>query len=145
MVRRSSTTSRGTTYWFHRFCFPMSRVSGLRVRNFDVLTKIKRRKGNKAIKERTSSIPDPSLHGFQHGSGLKADNTTVLKERSVFALFIYLYLLIKIHAFVFYSHFQIFLLSRRSRSHLGYIRKIIIIIMKITIITETENNDDQLW
>ena len=27
------------------------------------------------MKERTSSIPDPSLHGFQHGSGLNADNT----------------------------------------------------------------------
>ena len=44
------------------------------------------------MRERTSSIPDPSLHGFQHGSGLKADNTTVLKERSVFALFIYLFI-----------------------------------------------------
>ena len=27
MVRRSSTTSRGTTYWFHCFCFPVSRLS----------------------------------------------------------------------------------------------------------------------
>ena len=34
MVCRSSTTSRGTTYWFHNFCFPMSRLSGLRMRNF---------------------------------------------------------------------------------------------------------------
>ena len=78
MVRRSSTTSRGTTYWFPCFCLAMSRLSGLRMRNFsdfDVLTKIKRRKGNKATKERTSSIPDPSLRGFQHGGGLKADNT----------------------------------------------------------------------
>ena len=46
---------------------------------------------------------------------------------------------------MFYSHFQIFLLSRRSRSHLWYIRKIIIIIIIIIIITETENNEDQLW
>ena len=34
MVRRSSTTSRGTTYWFHCFNFPMSQLSGLRMRNF---------------------------------------------------------------------------------------------------------------
>ena len=27
------------------------------------------------MKERTSLIPDPSLHGFQRGTGLKADNT----------------------------------------------------------------------
>ena len=46
------------------------------------------------MKERKSSIPDPSLHGFQRGSGLKADNTTVLKERSVFVLFVYVFLLI---------------------------------------------------
>ena len=44
---------------------------------------------------------------------------------------------------MFYSHFLIFLLSRRSRSHRWYIRKIIII--TITIITETENKEDQLW
>ena len=47
-------------------------------------------------------------------------------ERSVFALFVYLLIYfwwIKIHVFVFYSHFQIFLLSRRSRSHLWYISK----------------------
>ena len=67
------------------------------MRNFSdlmCLPKSREEEGNKAMKERTSSIPDPSLHGFQHGSGLKADNTTVLKERSVFALFIYLFLLI---------------------------------------------------
>ena len=79
MVRRSSTTSRGTTYWFHCFCFPMSQLSGLRKRNFsDLMCLPKSREekvGNKAMKERTSSIPVPSLHGFQHGSGLKADNT----------------------------------------------------------------------
>ena len=49
MVRRSSTTSRGTTYWFHCFSFPMSQLSGLRMRNFAdlmCLPKIKRRKGN---------------------------------------------------------------------------------------------------
>ena len=37
MVRRSSTTSRGTTYWFHCFSFPMSEQSGLRMRNFSDL------------------------------------------------------------------------------------------------------------
>ena len=35
MVRRSSTTSRGTTYWFHCFSFPQ--LSGLRMRNFSDL------------------------------------------------------------------------------------------------------------
>ena len=80
MVRRSSTTSRGTTYWFLCFCFAMSRLSGLRMRNFsDLMCLPKSREeekvGNKAMKERTSSMPDPSLRGFQHGGGLKADNT----------------------------------------------------------------------
>ena len=28
MVRRSSATSRSTTYWFHFFCFPVTRVFG---------------------------------------------------------------------------------------------------------------------
>ena len=37
MVRRSSTTSRGTTYWFHCFSFPMSQLSCLRMRNFSDL------------------------------------------------------------------------------------------------------------
>ena len=37
MVRRSSTTSRGTTYWFQCFSFPMSQLSGLRMRNFSDL------------------------------------------------------------------------------------------------------------
>ena len=76
MVRRSSTTSRGTTYWFPYFCFAMSRLSGLRMRNFsDLMCLPKSREeklGNKAMKERTNLIPDPS---FQHGGGLKADNT----------------------------------------------------------------------
>ena len=31
MVRRSSPTSRGTTYWFQYFCFPTSRVFLLRM------------------------------------------------------------------------------------------------------------------
>ena len=31
MVRRSGTTSRGTTYWFHCFSFPMSSLSSLRM------------------------------------------------------------------------------------------------------------------
>ena len=80
MVRRSSTTSRGITYWFLCFCFAMSRLSGLRMRNFsDLMCLPKSREeekvGNKAMKERTSSMPDPSLRGFQHGGGLKADNT----------------------------------------------------------------------
>ena len=35
------------------------------------------------MKERTSSIPDPNLHGFQHSSGLKADNTRDEVERRV--------------------------------------------------------------
>ena len=34
MVRRSSPTSRGTTYWFQYFCFPMSRVFRLRMCKF---------------------------------------------------------------------------------------------------------------
>ena len=71
MVRRSSTTSRGTTYWFPCFCFAMSRLSGLRMHNFpDLMCLPKSREenvGNKAMK-------DPSLRGFQHGGGLKADN-----------------------------------------------------------------------
>ena len=79
MVRRSSTTSRGTTYWFPCFCFAMSRLSGLRMRNFsDLMCLPKSREekvGNKAMKERTSLISDPSLRGFQHGGGLKGDNT----------------------------------------------------------------------
>ena len=37
MVRRSSTKSRGTTYWFNCFSFPMSQLSGLRMRNFSDL------------------------------------------------------------------------------------------------------------
>ena len=45
------------------------------------------------------------------------------EKKSVCVIYLLTYLLIsfnqlKIHAFVFYSHFQIFLLSRRSRSHL---------------------------
>ena len=79
MVRRSSTTFRGTTYWFPCFCFAMSRLSGVRMRNFsDLMCLPKSREekvGHKAMKERTSSIPDPSLRGFQYGGGLKADNT----------------------------------------------------------------------
>ena len=55
MVRRSSTTSRGTTYWFPYFCFAMSRLSGLRMRNFsDLMCLPKSREekvGNKAMKE----------------------------------------------------------------------------------------------
>ena len=72
MVRRSSITSRGTIYWFPCFCFAMSRLSGLRMRNFSdlvCLPKLREEKvGNKAMK-------DPSLRGFQHSGGLKADNT----------------------------------------------------------------------
>ena len=68
MVRRSSTTSRGTTYWFPSFCFAMSRLSGLRMRNFsDLMCLPKSREeneGNKAMKEKTGLIPDPSLRGF---------------------------------------------------------------------------------
>ena len=71
MVRRSSTTSRGTTYGFPCFCFAMSRLSGLRMRNFsDLMCLPKSREekvGNKAMK-------DPSLRSFQHGGGFKADN-----------------------------------------------------------------------
>ena len=79
MVRRSSTTSRGTTYWFPCFCFAMSRLSGLRMRNFsDLMCLPKSREekvGNNAMKETTRSILDPSLRGFQHDGGLKVDNT----------------------------------------------------------------------
>ena len=78
MVRRSSTTSRGTTYWFPCFCFATSRLCGLRMRNFsDLMCLPKSREekvGNKTMKETTSVISDLSLRGFQHGGGLKADN-----------------------------------------------------------------------
>ena len=79
MVRRSSTTSRGTTYWFPCFCFAMSRLSGLRMRNFsDLMCLPKSREekvGNKAMQETSKSNLDPSLRGFKHDGGLKADNT----------------------------------------------------------------------
>ena len=91
------------------------------------------------MKERTSSIPDPSLHG-----GLKADNTTVKRKKRVCVI----YLLVSfnqlkfmrlcfIHIFRYsYCHEEAGPISDTSEK---------IIIMKITIITETENNDDQLW
>ena len=79
MVRRSSTTSRGITYWFPCFCFTVSRLSGLLMRNFSDLRCLPRSReekvGNKAMKEGTSLIADPSLRGFQHGGGSKANNT----------------------------------------------------------------------
>ena len=78
MVRRSSTTSRGTTYWFHCFSFPMSQLSGLRMRNFSdlmCLPKSREEKVTESNEGEEKLDPDPSLHGFQHGSGLKADNT----------------------------------------------------------------------
>ena len=48
------------------------------MRNFSdlmCLPKSREEKVTESNEERISSIPDPSLHGFQHGSGLKADNT----------------------------------------------------------------------
>ena len=57
----------------------MSRLSGLRMRNFsDLMCLPKSREekvDNKAMKERTSWIPDSSLRDFQHGGESKADNT----------------------------------------------------------------------
>ena len=57
----------------------MSRLSDLRMRNFsDLMCLPKSREekvGNNAMKEGISLIADPSLRGFQHGGGLKADNT----------------------------------------------------------------------
>ena len=53
----------------------------------DVLTTIKRKKGNKAIKERASSIPHPSLLGFQHGSGGGLKPATTLWVRRGWANF----------------------------------------------------------
>ena len=55
MVRRSSTTSSGTTYWFQCFCVLISRL--LRMHNFSdlmCLPKTKSEKDNKAMKKRTS-------------------------------------------------------------------------------------------
>ena len=76
MVRRSSTTSRGTTYWFHCFCFPMSQLSGLRMRSFSDLMCLPKSREEKVTETNEGKDKfDPSLHGFQHGKGLKADNT----------------------------------------------------------------------
>ena len=51
MVRRSSSTSRGTNYWFHCFCFPISRLSGLRKRNFPDLMCLPKSRETKTVKE----------------------------------------------------------------------------------------------
>ena len=53
MVRRSSTTSRGTTYWFHCFSL-MSELSGLRMRNFSDLMCLPKSREEK-VTERTES------------------------------------------------------------------------------------------
>ena len=97
MVRRSSTTSRGTTYWFHCFCFPMSQLPGLRMRNFSDLTCLPKSREEKVIesnegKDKLDPRSQPTrLSTWQW---VEADNSSLLKERSVFALFIYLFLLI---------------------------------------------------
>ena len=44
-------TSRGATYWFHCFCFPMSRLSGLRMRNFPDLMCLPKSRETKAVKQ----------------------------------------------------------------------------------------------
>ena len=51
MVRRSSSTSRGTNYWFHCFCFPISRLSGLRMRNFPDLMCLPKSRETKTVKD----------------------------------------------------------------------------------------------
>ena len=92
------------------------------------------------MKERTSSIPDPSQHG-----GLKADNTTVFKERSVLASFIYLLISfnqLKFMRLCFIHIFRYSFITKKPVPSLIHQKKKI---MKITIITEPEKNDDQLW
>ena len=59
MVRRSSTTSRGTTYWFHCFCFPMSRLSALRMRNFYDLICLPKSRETKAVNNEGKDKLDP--------------------------------------------------------------------------------------
>ena len=56
MVRRSSTTSRGTTYWFHCFSFPMSQLSGLRMRNFSDLMCLPKSREEKVTKSVISDV-----------------------------------------------------------------------------------------
>ena len=60
MVRRSGTTSRGTTYWFMCFCLPVSRVCGLRMRKFSELYAYdneEKKKIIEAIKDTTNRAP----------------------------------------------------------------------------------------
>ena len=75
MVRRSSTTSRGTTYWFHCFCFPMSQLSALRMRNFSDLMNLPKSREDKVTetnegKERLDPRSQPTRGSCFVGSFL---------------------------------------------------------------------------
>ena len=61
MVRRSSTTSRGTTYWFQYFCFPVSQLFRLHMRKFSELecllsSRKKSNEGNEGNKKLDSRV-----------------------------------------------------------------------------------------
>ena len=54
----------------------MFQLSGLRMRNFSDLMCLPKSREEKVTESNEGKDKlDPSLHGFQHGSGLKADNT----------------------------------------------------------------------
>ena len=54
MVRRSSTTSRGTTYWFWFFCFPS--ISSVHVQLLCLLSSKKKKKENAMKEWRTQQV-----------------------------------------------------------------------------------------
>ena len=72
MVRRSSTTSRGTTYLV---CACAMFLTWCAYQNQEKQRQL-------AMKEGISSIPDPNLQGFQHGSGdgLKSSTTVCVRR-----------------------------------------------------------------
>ena len=82
MVRRSSSTSRGTTYWFQYFCcFPVSLVFHLRMRMFPELNCWPREIGSKVNDGKDKLV----LRGFRYGDiehlGNEVEVTSKKKNR----------------------------------------------------------------
>ena len=83
MVRRSSSTSRGTTYWFQYFCcFPVSLVFHLRMRMFPELNCWPRGIGNKVNDWKDKLVQ----RGFRYGDiehlGNEVEVTSKKKNRN---------------------------------------------------------------
>ena len=76
MVRRSSATSRGTTYWFLflllllLFCIPGISLAHTQVFRTEILTKITETKCDKGGEKLD---PGP-LRGYEYGGEFKAEN-----------------------------------------------------------------------